>query len=199
MPRLEELECYLRGIWLLLLGKNDGFGWLDISERGFWRSWWAIYFCLPPMVLSWVAFRATYLASMPEGARIGVDFFFRLGLVDLSGWLVPTLVMALVASLIGLRDRVIALVIITNWLSVPLQWTYALDNILQLLVPGSEALVALFFLALLSLSLMAHYQLITLVSGGRRLESAMLVLVLFVTSFYTQYRLLGIMGIDPAS
>ena len=71
MPRLEEVGYYLRGLWLLLVGKAEGFHYLDLTERGFWRSWWAILFCLPPTLLSWASFRLYFLTQMPQGTPAG--------------------------------------------------------------------------------------------------------------------------------
>ena len=62
MPRLEEVLIYVRGVWLLIQGKPDGIHYLDVSERGFWRSWWYLVYSLPPTLLSYAALRQLFIA-----------------------------------------------------------------------------------------------------------------------------------------
>ncbi|MDB5522578.1 MAG: putative transrane protein [Rhizobium sp.] len=191
MPRLEELECYFRGLWLLLTGRVEGFDWLDFSSRGFWRSWWAILYCLPPTVLSWVAFRASYLSVMPQGTKAGANFFSKLAVIEVSNWIMPTVILMVIANAAGLSRMIIPLIITTNWLSVPLQWIYAVQNIIQLLLPDSDIALALLFLVFMMSSLVAHFLIISRVLGGDRLASSTIVLALFVSSYFTQYQLMN--------
>ncbi len=83
MPGFREVQYYLAGIWLLIRMDPRGFRFLDMSERGVNRSFWAILWCLPPMGISWLWWRQAYLADRcrrrPMSAR---SFYFRLGLVE---------------------------------------------------------------------------------------------------------------------
>jgi hypothetical protein len=138
MPGFDELGYYFRGLWLLITGRSEGLAWLDFSQRGFWRSWWAILFCLPPTLLNWLAVRASYLAALPSGARLEPVFYSKLTIIELANWTVPIALVATLAAGTGLSRFIIPVVVSTNWLSVPLQWLYAPVSALQLLLPGSD-------------------------------------------------------------
>ena len=135
MPRLEEVEFYLRGLFMLLVGRLDGFRFLDFSERGFWRSWWAVAYCLPPMMLNWAATRVLYLSSMPEGVSAGPSFIASLVVLDASVWIVSYLALGAVMSATGHAARVPAVIIAVNWLTVPVQWSMLPLPVIVLLAP----------------------------------------------------------------
>lgn len=198
MPQLEELECYLRGLWLLFRGRAEGFGWLDFSERGFWRSWWAALFCVPPMLLSWAAFRTMYLSMLPEGARVGSGFFASLAVIEVSGWLLPALIIFVVSTVAGLGRYALPLVISVNWLSVPLQWLYSIQNMLQLLAPRNDELLAFTFLAFVICSAVAHFRIARSILGGESLAASAVVLAVFIGSYVAQYQLLNLLGLWPS-
>ena len=195
MPQLEEVESYIRGLWMLFRGNAEGFRWLDISARGFWRSFWAIAYCVPPIILSWIAFRSSYLGLLPVGAPVADLFYFKLLVIELAGWFVPCAALIALSQLTGNGAMAVPLVIATNWLSVPLQWLYAVDNAIQLLFPDGEGLAAILFLALLSLSLIAHYRIMSRIMPNDKLMPAAFVMVLFVVSYYSQYQLMKVTGL----
>ena len=189
MPRLEEVQYYLRGLWMLLTGKLEGFNWLDFSPRGFWRSWWAIVYCLPPTVLGWVALRATYLSLMPQGTKAGADFFSKLAVIEAANWIMPTVTLMVIANAAGFGRLIVPLIITNNWLNVPLQWIYTIYYVIQILVPDSDLGLPLLFMLFLVSSLTAYFLIISRVLGGDRLASVAIVLALFVSSYFTQYQL----------
>lgn len=195
MPRLEEVVYYLQGLWMLFTGKLEGFGWLDFSERGFWRSWWAIVYCLPPILLGWGAFRSAYLSSMPAGTRIDVDFFVALAVIELSTWVVPAIVVLVIARLTGLGRFAFPIIVATNWLSVPLQWIYSIENILQLMAPGNNAVFGLLLLAFIITSFFVHFRIISRIMGGDRLAASAIVMALFIGSYSAQYQLMSLFGL----
>jgi hypothetical protein len=189
MPGFEELEYYFRGLWLLIKGRQEGGAWLDFTMRGFWRSWWAVVFCLPPTVLSWLAFRETYIDSLPAGAHVDSIFFAKLAIMEVANWTVPIALVAMIAIGTGLSRFVVPVVVATNWFSVPLQWLYSTQSAIQLLVPGSDGATAFLFLIFLGLSIGLHYRIIRSITGGDALIPAAMVICLFVGSFLTQYQL----------
>ena len=65
MPSLKEIEYYLRGIVLLIQGKPQGFGYLDLTDRGMIRSFWAMVWCFPPTAISWVWWQTAFLRAHP--------------------------------------------------------------------------------------------------------------------------------------
>lgn len=61
MPTLKEVEFYLTGLWLLFTQDPKGVNYLDFSDRGALRSFWAAVFVLPTTLLTFVWWRSIYL------------------------------------------------------------------------------------------------------------------------------------------
>ena len=189
MPRLEEVGYYLRGLWLLLIGKPEGFQYLDFSDRGFWRSWWSIAFCMPPTLLSWASFRVYYLTQAPEGSVAGPSFFMKLAIVETANWLVPLLVVLVVARIAGFGLAALPLIIAFNWLSIPLQWAYVPVSLIQIWAPADTS-AALLYLLTLGSYVFITYRIGVSILGGQKFPALVLVLVLFSVPLMVQSQLL---------
>lgn len=131
MPGLREVQYYLAGLWLLIRLDPRGFRFLDISERGVNRSFWAIAWCLPPMGISWLWLRQAFLRLMPPNADVGFAFYFRLGLVEVANWFVPLVFAGLLMLAFRMGERFAPVVVSVNWLWVPLSY---IDGLLLALV-----------------------------------------------------------------
>jgi hypothetical protein len=194
MPRLEEVGYYMQGLWLLLTGKAEGFQYLDFTERGFWRSWWAVLFCLPPTLLSWASFRLYFLAQAPQGTSTGPFFFLKLAAVEAANWLVPVLTILVLGRIAGLSRAALPLVIAFNWLSVPLQWAYVPVSLLQIWAPADTS-AALLYLLTLGTYVFISYRISVAVLGGQKFPAFVLVMVVFSVPLMVQSQLLTALGL----
>lgn len=185
MPRLEEIQYYLRGLWLLLSGRLEGFGWLDFSPRGFWRSWWSVVFCLPPMMLSWAGLRMFYLSTMPVGATAGADFIIQVAVVDLSAWILSYLALAVVMALSGYSSLIAPMITAINWLSVPIQWLGSLASLVLVFAPLDNGLYQSLLFPLLIVSGAAHFMVIRQIVGRKSLPAAAFLLTLLVANLWS--------------
>lgn len=143
-----EIENYMTGVWMLARNDRRGFGWLDLSADGFWRSFTAIVYAFPAFAISWASYRAAYVAAAGEAAATGLGLFLRLALIDITNWLAPILIVALIAVPLGLSTNFGRWVVATNWLSLPVAYAMAIPVALTLLIPGFEpvgVIVALVF------------------------------------------------------
>ena len=194
MPRLEEVGYYLRGLWLLLLGKPEGFHYLDLTERGFWRSWWAVLFCLPPTLLSWASFRLYFLTQAPQGTPTGPIFFLKLAFVEAANWLIPLLVVLVLARIAGFSRAALPLVVVLNWLSVPLQWAYVPVSLIQIWAPADTS-AALLYLLTLGSYVFITYRIAVSILGGQKFPAFVLVMVVFSVPLMAQSQLLTMLGL----
>ena len=185
MPRLEELGYYFHGLWLLLRGRLEGFGWLDFSERGFWRSWWAVVYCLPPMMLSWAGLRMYYLSSMPPGAAAGPDFVAKLLVVDVSTWAVSYLALAVVMTVSGYGSRIGPMIIAINWLSVPLQWLGICASLALVFAPFNLDLYQSIGLSVVLVSAAAHFMVMRQIADRKSLPATAFLLTLIVADLWS--------------
>lgn len=195
MPGLEEVRIYLRGLWLLMLGDPAGFGMLDLTPRGSLRSFWAAVWCLPSMILSCLSARANFLEAMPPETEAGGLFLFRVAMTEAIGWLFPLLLSGMVLAIAGYGNRFNALVTTTNWLSVPFSYATALMLLVVLLFPGMWGVIALPWLALVCVLLIALERIFRMICGDHTVLIVSLVLVQFVPAIFLSDWLSGFLGI----
>ncbi len=146
MPGFREVQYYLAGIWLLIKLDPRGFRFLDISDRGVNRSFWAIIWCLPPTGISWLWWRNAYLRSMPPETDVGLTFTSGLGSWSLRTgscrWSLP----ACCCLPLRMGERFAPVVVSVNWLGVPLAYINGLLLALVFFLPGSVGIVSMLLL-----------------------------------------------------
>lgn len=114
MSWFEEARRSLVASWLLFLRRPEGYALLDLSERGFWRSFPAILLVAP--LYLWASRIELELPEqgVPAPApSIGWDLFGLL--LQWFGW---PLVVAGLARLAGLTQGFVRYVVAYNWSSV---------------------------------------------------------------------------------
>ena len=196
MPGLEELERYFRGLWLLATGKSQGFAWLDLTERGLWRSFWAVVYCLPPILLNWAAYRLTYLSLMPAGSSVGGGFLMKMLAIDVVNWLVPYLALAAVIFAAGYKGEIVVAVIVINWLAVPMNWLMVTVSLAQIFSPGNVDLQLSIALPILILYSAALFLLLRQVLSGNAVAATAAVLSMAVTSIWASSAVQGLVGLS---
>lgn len=180
MPTLKEVEFYLTGLWLLFRQDPKGLSHLDFSDRGALRSFWAALFALPTTLLTFLWWRGLYLKSMPEGTDVGPLFFFRLGLVEIANWIVPLVLVGLVCWMVGIGARFLSIVVIANWLTLPIAYAYSVILLIMMLVPGLTGLAVLLSYVLAFALIMALFRILRMVLGDHVLTIATVTMVLLV-------------------
>ena len=160
MPGLDEVLYYLKGIYLLLKQKQEGFGWLDLTARGLVRSFWAFVWCLPAFAVIWASWRLYYLASMPADTTVGAGFFIKLMAIDIVGWLLPLVLLAMLARPLGYGKYLATVVTASNWVAVPFAYAAAIPFALTLILPPSAPFAGLLLYAVFGASVMLQFRLV---------------------------------------
>lgn len=135
MPPLEEVFHYLKGIRLLVRLNAAGLQWLDLTPRGFSRSFWAILWCFPLMIPNWVWWHGIFASYTVPGLVPDLLFYFRMALIELSLWFLPYLTIGAVLFLRGPGNRFEPIVIAMNWLNVPIYLVTAFIAVLEIILP----------------------------------------------------------------
>lgn len=201
MPQIEEIGAYLKGVWLLILGDRSGFDWLDITVTGVWRSFAAFLWCLPAMAVGWAAWRLFYLEQMPTGTETGLGFILKLFLVDLTMWIVPLVLVAVLAKPLGYGDMLASIIISTNWLAVPTVYAMAVPLAIRLVIPGGQGLAYLMSLILLLVNFTVIFRLVKTVTNNQLLLASAISALLILPSLMLSEALpplLGLMPVYPA-
>ena len=198
MPRLDEVLHYLTGIWLLLRQKPEGFGWLDLSLRGFARSFWAFAWCLPAFAVIWASWRLYYLGTMPAGTPAGLTFFLKLLMIDIAGWLLPLLILAVLARPLGFGRQLATIVTATNWISVPFAYAAAVPFAFTLILPQSAPFAGLLLYAVFGATVMLQFRLVWMCVGRQTLLAAAITAIYVLPPMIIGQELQRVFGILPA-
>lgn len=197
MPPSNEVAFYLRGLWLLFLGKKEGLRLLDISDRGMLRSFYAAIWCLPSMAVSWYWWHQNYLTCLPEGVGTGAIFFVRMGLIEAVCWMVPLILIGLLLFALGARDKFQATIVVANWLSLPFSYAYSALILVALLLPALQGLVAILWFALLLTLVFTFSRIVRFFVRDNPLLVTALVMTLLVPAMILSEMLQRFLGIYP--
>ena len=180
MPSLKEVQHYLTGLWLLFLQDAKGFGYLDLSDRGMVRSFWAIAWAAPSILISWMWWRSAFLGARPDGATAGSLFYFRLALVEAANWIVPLILAGMLCLMLRLGGKFPAIVVASNWLAVPVSYLYAGLIVAMMLVPSLAGAVTLLWLVAMLVVVGALFRILRTICGEQLLTIAAFTMVLLV-------------------
>jgi hypothetical protein len=197
MPSLTEVKLYLGGLWLLLKGDLQGLRQLDLTDRGMMRSFWAFVWCLPAMLIYWSGMRIAFLASGPEGTSAGPAFFARLLLIEAVNWILPLVLVGVLCLLVDAARKFPAIVVATNWLSVPVSYAYAVLTSLLFLLPSAAGIIAILQLFLLIATIFAVSRIIRHVFGAQPLIVAAMLLAILIPGILVSDLLRSYLGVSP--
>jgi hypothetical protein len=140
-----EIAQAMRGVWLLFMGRPDAVQLFDTSIDGFWESFQAILLVAPIYAFTVAADFLAYAAS-PDPAAPAIDpgaIFLSRGLTVAIDWITLPILLALLASSLGIRSGYMAYVVVRNWGTVFTLVPYAAVSILELsgMFPGQLILI----------------------------------------------------------
>jgi hypothetical protein len=174
-----------------------GFRFLDMSDRGVNRSFWAIFWCLPQMGISWLWWRQAFLQTMPPHTDVGALFYFRLGLVEAANWFVPLVFAGLLLLAFKKGERFGPVIVSVNWLGVPLSYVNGMLLALVFFLPQLVGLVSVLLLAFMLAQVFAIARILRMIFYGQGLMVGALTLVLLVPSLMLSEYLQRFLGIYP--
>jgi hypothetical protein len=144
----DEVNRSFRGTLDLLHSRSEGLKSFDMSERGFWRSFMAIWLTLPAYIVS-LAFERLRLGLLqpdrPLLDNFWVDLVVALGHV--AGFIALPVAMIGIARWFHLEKAYVPFVIVTNWVSVIGMLVLSVPAMLMLLGWAPPGLASLFSLA----------------------------------------------------
>jgi hypothetical protein len=94
MPSYHEVRLYLGGLWLLIRGDARGLRPFDISDEGVLRSFWAVAWCAPALIVGWIFRRMEYLRHFPQREDYSFIFFLKMLVLEAAQWLIVPLTYA---------------------------------------------------------------------------------------------------------
>lgn len=197
MPTLKEVEFYLTGLWLLFKQDPAGFSYLDLTDRGALRSFWSVVWSLPAILISFAWWRLLFLQGLPEGTGTGAVFFFRLALVEGANWLFPVILLGVLCWMIGIGEKFASMVVVANWLALPVSYAYGALVLLMMFLPALAGLVAFLWLLLMVTLIAALFRIIRMIVGDQLLMVSTIIMVLLVPSMIIAELLERYLGVYP--
>jgi hypothetical protein len=144
----DEVNRSFKGTVDLLNSRVEGLKAFDMSERGFWRSFMAIWLTLPAYIVS-LAFERLRLGMLqPDRVlldNVWVDLVVALG--HLANFVTLPVAMIFVARRFRLTERYAPFVIVTNWITVIGLLVLSVPAMLVLLGWAPPPLASMFSLA----------------------------------------------------
>ena len=198
MPTPSEIRIYLHGLWLLFRRDPAGLRYLDLTDRGMLRSFWAVVWAAPAITLSWIWWRMNFAAA--DGADVVSLplFFFRLGLVEIANWLVPLVLAGVLCLALDIGGKFPAIVVATNWLALPVSYAYGLLILMMMLLPSIPGLVALAWFLLMVLLIAALFRILWTICGDHLLMVSTLTMVLLIPAMLISEGLERFLGVYPS-
>jgi hypothetical protein len=193
MLSADETHASLTGAWRLMLGKADGLRLLDVSVDGFWNSFFAIVVAAPALIVGWVGIANEIGDPDAFVGRLGM--LIRLAAVDIGSWVLPLVVLALVARRAGIGGRFVHYVVASNWASAITAWLMLPSALIRLFVPPTSELAVAVSLLLFALSMALTWRMTNAVIGrGPAIGSAVFG-GMFMASLAVLFGLQALLGI----
>jgi hypothetical protein len=144
----DEVNRSFKGTLDLLNSRAEGLEAFDMSERGFWRSFAAIWLTLPAYIVS-LAFERLRLGMMQPDRNLLDNFWVDLvvALGHMANFVALPVAMIWIARRFGLTQRYAPFVIVTNWITVIGLLVLSVPAMLLLLGWATPALASMFSLA----------------------------------------------------
>lgn len=195
MPGLEEVLYYLTGIWLLIRRKAEGFRYLDFTDQGVMRSFWAIVWALPFLFLTWVFGRQLFLQELPATSDPGAILYFRFFMIDMASWITPLLIMLGFVILTRLEKSFSAVIVTNNWVTLLFAIMAAIISALELVLPALHDLWGILWLLQLIACFVFIYSIMLMVYQGNKLNAAATTAILIVPGILMAQSLQSFLGI----
>jgi hypothetical protein len=144
----DEVNRSFRGTIELLHSRSEGLKSFDMSERGFWRSFSAIWLTLPAYIVSLAFERMRLGLVQPDRSlldNVWVDLVVALG--HAASFVVLPLAMIWITRSFNLTKAYVPFVIVTNWVTAMGLLVLSLPAMLLLLGWATPALASIFSLA----------------------------------------------------
>lgn len=183
-PTLAEILQYFAGSAQLMAGKAEGLRKLDLTADGFWSSFFAMVVSAPPYALSWIEYESSERAGHSTDAGPTLIYAAH-ALADALAWVLPVLVLMLVAKPVGFTRKIVPLVVATNWGGALLAWAFAPYWLLLYATGPNDLMDALGYLVGLA-SIVLTVRLAS-AAIGRDLPAAIAVVILMILTSLLSY------------
>lgn len=120
MPEFSEIRSAMIGAWRLFCGDAGGLSRFDLSEEGFFRSFWVVVLVAPIYAASVITERGLLAAERFSGEELSDGRFFLVRALTLViDWFAFPVVMVVVTKRLQLGSQYAAFITLRNWTALP--------------------------------------------------------------------------------
>jgi hypothetical protein len=147
----------LVGGWHVMWGQPKGMDRLDVSLEGFWRSFGAVVFVVPSLVIAILLQRSTLAGSGEPVAQLAPADLSANAVGLLLDWITFPILFALLAKPLGVAAGYVPFIVARNWAAVSVAAIGTLLNAVGALPFAPVALTSALLVMALGLTLWFSY------------------------------------------
>ena len=136
-------------------------------------------------------------SAVSEGVGVGGLFYFRLVMVEAMNWVLPVILVGILCWMIGIGEKFTSMVVVVNWLAVPVSYSYGLLVLVMMFLPGLAGVVAFLWLLLMITLIAALFRIVRMIVGDQLLMVSTIIMVLLVPSMIIAEVLERYLGVYP--
>ena len=193
----DQIQSSLTGAWRLMMGKADGLQLLDLSAEGFWNSFQALLLAAPALFIGWIGVANDIAAPLAMSGRMSV--VARLAVIDFGSWLLPLLVLGLVAPRAGIGGRFVHYVVASNWASAIIAWILLPSALMRLLMPSAGEAAMMVALVLFIAAMVLNWRMTNAAIGKGPMVGSAVFAGMFAVSILVLFILQSMLGIRVAT
>jgi hypothetical protein len=160
-----EIIRSLSGAWDLFRRREQGIGNFDVSVAGFWHSVVALALIAPAYVWALSFERGRHLEAALESDVFSASLIELVSFEVVEAWFILPLIAIGIASLLGLRSRLVPFLVALNWTGVLAGLMVVLPPLFWAMGWANEGVAAVYSLAFTLLILQMRWFLAKVVLG----------------------------------
>ncbi|WP_420406736.1 hypothetical protein [Hoeflea sp.] len=182
IPSRFEAGRSLAGLFYLTMKRPEGLKLFDVSAEGFWRSFGAFAWAWPVQCFLWTGMWRAAPETRPLGAGEYLGFFMVSTGFDIAAWILPAVLLFVVAQVFGLADKFTRLVVVSNWFGLFSAYIGFFPAALRYLMPLSDGTSALITLVSYVIVIGLYYRVMRIATGGENLVAVFITVMMVMTS-----------------
>ncbi len=121
----------------------------------------------------------------------------KLAVIDVVGWMLPLVLLAVLARPLGYGNYLATLVTASNWVAIPFAYAAAVPFALTLVLPTSAPFAGLLFYVVFGASVVLQYRLVWVCVGKQTLLGAAITAIFVLPPMIVGQELQRLLGTMP--
>jgi len=178
IPSKDEVGRSVGGVLHLLRSDPAGFGLIDLTPTGFYRSFGAFVWCWPAQIFLWTGLWGRLPEARPATIGENLSFLLTATFLDMIAVLVPVLILLPVSRVFGFSAHFTRLVVATNWFALVAAYVAFIPASLRYLFAASTDALAIMSLAVSGLTIWLYFRVARMALAGDQMMAILVTLIM---------------------